>query len=102
MSCSSPNNASPRPADVATADLPSDTNAAGPDNKTRAEKFAERDMTLSQESWRSFVGEGEGAVLMDTFYGQFKSCVSTVAARILRCASAAVAYQFTILIYSDQ
>lgn len=47
------------------------------DNRSRTEVYAERDLRLSQESWNSFVGEGEGAVLMDTFYGQFKSCVST-------------------------
>ena len=41
--------------------------------RRRAEKDAQRDLALAEESWRSFVGEG--TVLMDAFYGQFKSCL---------------------------
>ncbi|KAF2366092.1 Peptidase C19 ubiquitin carboxyl-terminal hydrolase, partial [Trinorchestia longiramus] len=40
-----------------------------------AERNAARDLRLADESWKSFIGEGEGSVLMDTFYGQFKSCL---------------------------
>ncbi|XP_018014152.1 uncharacterized protein LOC108671170 [Hyalella azteca] len=59
---------------VAAAAAAADAVQAG-SSSSIIERNADRDLRLAEESWKNFIGEGEGSVLMDTFYGQFKSCL---------------------------
>uniref|UniRef100_A0A6A7FRF5 ubiquitinyl hydrolase 1 n=1 Tax=Hirondellea gigas TaxID=1518452 RepID=A0A6A7FRF5_9CRUS len=70
---------SPRTRPECVSNVSESNNSLGCSNavasRTVSQQHAERDVRLAHESWAAFLGDSEGTLLMDTFYGQFKSCL---------------------------